>query len=70
MAKLHLKSIDMEGCIESTRLLLGVAKYKEYNASQQIKSKIACVMSALKPHAYSWASPNSRSTQTNTTIIK
>ena len=28
----------MEGCIEITRLLLGVAKYKEYNASQHINS--------------------------------
>ena len=28
----------MDGCIENTRLLLGVAKYKEYNANQHINS--------------------------------
>ena len=38
MAKKHVNSIDMEGCIEITRLLLGVAKCKEYNASQHINS--------------------------------
>ena len=28
----------MDGCIKNARLLLGVAKYKEYNANQHINS--------------------------------
>ena len=30
--------MDMDGCIENTSLLLGVAEYKEYNANQHINS--------------------------------
>ena len=47
-------------CIKTARLLLGVAKYKESHAS---KEKIAYDMGALRPHAYSWASKNTRGPQ-------
>ena len=64
----HINSM-CHGCIKTTRLLLGVAKYKESKKDDEVTYDMKGNMkirSAIRQHAYSWASPNTRSTQTIT----
>ena len=66
----HIKSI-CNGCIKTTRVLLGVAKYKESKKDDEMTYDMKGNMkirSAIRQHAYSWASPNTRSIQTITKI--
>ena len=56
------------GCIKTTRLLLGVAKYKESKKDDEMTYDMKGnkkIRSAISQNAYSWESPNTRSTQTN-----